>query len=269
MSQFQHDPGDDPIMSRKRSLASARNSIIATALLIAFAGGLVAQSNMRDTPTDTATVAEPTTSGLPEKPESSTTAGSDTILSVLGSLRIAGRAPATGYDRDQFGPAWQDVDNNGCSTRNDILTRDLTGTAIDSDCKVTTGTLDDLYTGTVIVADEPGEISDLIDIEHVVALKDAWEKGAQQLTAEQRLQLANDPLNLLAADAISNSQKGSGDAATWLPSNKDFRCQYVGIQVAVKAKYGLWVTQAEHDAITRVIADGSCEAQLVSVGSAR
>ena len=81
-----------------------------------------------------------------------------------------------------------------------------------------------------------------MQIDHVVALSDAWQKGAQQLTATERLQLANDPVNLFAVDGPTNGSKGDGDAATWLPPNQAFRCTYVAHQIAAKAKYHLWVT---------------------------
>jgi hypothetical protein len=83
---------------------------------------------------------------------------------------------------------------------------------------------------------------------------DAWQKGAQQLSVVERRNLANDPLNLQAVDGPTNERKGAGDAATWLPPNKGYRCVYVSRQVTVKAKYRLWVTQAERDAIERVLA---------------
>jgi hypothetical protein len=73
------------------------------------------------------------------------------------------------------------------------------------------------------------------------------------MDAETRYSLATDPLNLLAVDAKANQQKSDGDAATWLPSNKKFRCQYVARQVSVKFKYKLWVTDAEKDAISRIL----------------
>jgi len=79
-------------------------------------------------------------------------------------------------------------------------------------------------------------------------------KGAQQLSSKEREQLANDPLELLAVDGLANQQKSDGDAATWLPSNKPFRCQYVARQIAVKQKYKLWVTSAEKDAMNRILA---------------
>ncbi|MDP9886037.1 pyruvate/2-oxoglutarate dehydrogenase complex dihydrolipoamide acyltransferase (E2) component [Sinomonas atrocyanea] len=184
-------------------------------------------------------------------------------VDLLATLPVKGRAPKTGYTRDQFGQAWADVDHNGCDTRNDILARDLTGTAYTagSRCRIASGTLDDPCTGKAIGFVRGNGTSTAVQIDHVVALSDAWQKGAQQLTAAQRTALANDPLNLLAVDGPTNEAKGDGDAATWLPSNRSYRCQYVARQVSVKATYGLWVTRAEHDAIARVLA--SCPDQQV------
>lgn len=184
------------------------------------------------------------------------------VMDVLATLPIKGRAPKTGYDRAQFGQAWADVDRNGCDTRNDILKRDLTGITYTNSvpCKVQSGTLADPYTGSAISFVRGSATSSAVQIDHVVALSDAWQKGAQQLTAEQRTAFANDPLNLQATDGPTNQQKGDGDAATWLPPNKGFRCEYVARQISVKATYGLWVTQAEHDAMARIL--GDCSGQL-------
>jgi hypothetical protein len=173
---------------------------------------------------------------------------------VLGTLAVKGRAPQTGYERDQFGPQWSDVDRNGCDTRNDVLARDLTGEALKpgtQDCVVVSGTLADPYTGQTIEFVRGDGSS--VDIDHVVALSDAWQTGAFGWDEARRTALANDPLNLLAVDYSANRQKGDADAATWLPANRGYRCAYVARQVAVKATYGLWVTQAEHDAIARVL----------------
>ena len=183
-------------------------------------------------------------------------------IDLLATLPIKGRAPKTGYDRAQFGQAWADVDRNGCDTRNDILKRDLTGITYTNSvpCKVQTGTLADPYTGRTISFVRGSGTSTAVQIDHVVALSDAWQKGAQQLSIEQRTAFANDPLNLQATDGPTNQQKGDGDAATWLPPNKAFRCEYVARQISVKATYGLWVTQAEHDAMARIL--GDCAGQL-------
>jgi hypothetical protein len=189
-------------------------------------------------------------------------------LATLDTLKVKGRAPKTGYDRALFGQAWTDdvnVDSghNGCDTRNDILRRDLTNIALkpgSNGCAVQSGTLADPYTGTTIPFVRGQQTSSAVQIDHVVALSDAWQKGAQQLSAAQRADIANDPRNLQATDGPTNQQKGDGDAATWLPPNRSYRCTYVARQVEVKAAYQLWVTQAEKDAITRVL--GSCGAAV-------
>lgn len=174
-----------------------------------------------------------------------------TASTALATIPIKGRAAKTGYKRTQFGEGWALV--RGCDTRNIILNRDMKNPVVSSDCKVQSGTLDDPYTGKTIEFHRGADSSDDVQIDHVVALSDAWQKGAQQLTAEERKALANDPLELLAVDGPANQAKGDGDAATWLPPNKAFRCQYVARQIAVKQKYRLWVTAAEHDAIVQVL----------------
>ncbi|MEX5236153.1 GmrSD restriction endonuclease domain-containing protein [Kocuria arenosa] len=183
-------------------------------------------------------------------------------IAALGALEVKGRAPKTGYDREKFGEAWADVDGNGCDTRNDILYRDLTGPVTSDGCTVTRGTLNpDPYTDTTIDFVRGPATSADVQIDHVVALSDAWQKGAQQLDADTRVLFANDPLNLLAVDGPTNQEKGDKDAASWLPPNKDFRCEYVAIQIAVKAKYDLWITQAEKDAMKRVL--DTCQGQAL------
>lgn len=177
-------------------------------------------------------------------------------LVQLEGIPVKGRAPKTGYSRDEFGPAWADIDRNGCDTRNDILARDLTDETFKpgtNNCVVATGRLADKYTGTTINFTCGQDTSSNVQIDHIVALSDAWQKGAQQLNADQRRELANDPRNLMAADGPTNGAKGDKDAATWLPPNKAFGCEYVTRQAAVKAKYRLWVTQAEHDAIIGIL----------------
>ncbi len=177
-------------------------------------------------------------------------------LDALATLAVRGRGPRTGYSRAQFGPAWADVDRNGCDTRNDVLRRDLrdvTARAGTGDCVVLSGTLDDPYTGRTLAFAK--STAGAVQIDHVVALSDAWQKGAAQWSAGRRLQFANDPLGLLAVDGPTNQRKGDGDAATWLPPAKGFRCRYVARQVAVKQAYALAVTAAERDAVQRVLAD--------------
>lgn len=171
---------------------------------------------------------------------------------ILGTLEVKGRAPKTNYSREQFGDGWQDI--AGCDMRNIILARDLVNEHINQECKILSGELHDPYTGEVIRFVRGADTSDDVQIDHVVALSNAWQTGAQQLSYIEREAFANDPLNLLAVDGAANEQKSDGDAATWLPPNKPFRCQYVERQVKVKHKYSLWVTPPEKEAIKRVLA---------------
>jgi Protein of unknown function (DUF1524)/Excalibur calcium-binding domain len=180
-------------------------------------------------------------------------------LDALAGLEVKGRAPSTGYDRDLFGEGWGDPDRNGCDTRNDVLARDLTGVTFREgtrDCVVLSGALADPYSGSPIAFQRGQDTSDDVQIDHVVAVSDAWQKGAQQWDAATRVAFYNDPLNLLAVDGALNQQKGDGDAATWLPPDRGYRCAYVARQVAVKLAYGLWMTRAEHDAVAGIL--GGC-----------
>jgi hypothetical protein len=169
-------------------------------------------------------------------------------IKALDSLEVKGRASKAGYERSQFGNGWATV--NGCDTRNIILYRDLKEVTLGDECTVMSGTLVDPYTATTITFIKG---SSDIQIDHVVALSDAWQTGAQALTKALRVQLANDPLELLAVQGEANQQKGDANAASWLPSHKAFRCQYVARQIAVKQKYTLWVIPAEKQAMATVL----------------
>ncbi|GAA4360978.1 HNH endonuclease family protein [Angustibacter luteus] len=235
------------------------------AAVVLMAGALLAgcQSAQDVGPSDPTTsapsaAATGTTSGRPTSSAApSAAAAPGTALAALRRLPVKGRAPKTGYSREQFGPAWKDVDRNGCDTRNDVLRRDLRPYVLKAGthgCLVLRGTLKDPYTARTIAFVRGVGTSSDVQIDHVVALSDAWQKGAGRWTDAKREAIANDPLNLLAVDGPTNASKGDGDAATWLPPSKPYRCSYVARQVAVKRAYGLWVTAAERDAIARVLA---------------
>ena len=189
--------------------------------------------------------------------------GGGAALAAVDSLAVKGRAPKTGYARDRFGSAWADTDANKCDTRDDILKRDLADVRFRSGgCKVSAGELKpDPYSGKE-VAFTRGRSE--VDIDHIVALSDAWQKGAKYWDASKRIALANDPLNLRAVDASTNRSKGDGDTATWLPPNKAYRCAYVANQVAVKKKYELWVSADEKAAMKKVLS--GCAGQKLPTG---
>jgi hypothetical protein len=202
--------------------------------------------------------------GVTLTPQVSSAATQPLAAKVLAKLQVKGRAPKTGYSRSLFSDGWGDI--GYCDTRNYILKRDLRSITWRSgeNCIVATGVLQDPYTGATINFVRGVKTSLAVQIDHIVAVSDAWQKGAQQMTPGNRYSFYNDPLNLLAVDGPTNESKGDGDAATWLPPNKAFRCTYVSRQIAVKAKYKLWVTSAEKDAMSRVLS--ACPKQLLPAG---
>ncbi len=222
--------------------------------LVAIAGltwaGLNAGGGDRDE------AAAPTTSAAPPPLSSPSSARTQ-----LAALVVKGRSPKTGYERSEFGQAWTDDVNvpdghNGCDTRNDILRRDLTAITVkpgSRGCVVLSGVLIDPYSGKTIDFLRGEKTSPAVQIDHVVAMSDAWQKGAAQWDEAKRTDFANDPANLQATDGPTNQQKSNGDTATWLPPNKAYRCTYVSRQIDVKARYGLWVTAAEKDAMAKVL----------------
>lgn len=186
----------------------------------------------------------------------------ESAIEALGRLAVREAASHDGYARDQFGSGWASV--NGCDTRNLILQRDLAKVALDADkCTVQSGVLrEDPYTGKTIQFKRGKTTSSAVQIDHVVALSNAWKTGAQDLSKKRRVAFANDSLNLLAVDGPANMQKGDSDAAEWLPRS-EYRCRYVARQIAVKTEYKLWVTKAEHSTMSRVL--GICPKQLLPV----
>jgi hypothetical protein len=185
-------------------------------------------------------------------------AGAGDAAAVLAALPVAALNLAVPYDRTQdFGPAWADVDHNGCDTRNDILHRDLTGVEVrpgTHDCVVVAGTLQDPYTGTAMPFLKAQ--ASRVQIDHIVPLHAAWMLGAYSWPYAQRVAFANDPANLLAVDAHNNESKGDSLADTWLPPNQAEWCDYARRTVAVHAAYHLPVTSAEKAALGRLL--GTC-----------
>lgn len=232
------------------------------AVLIGFAG--IATGCSGDSTSEAPSSDGPTSSGTTAGTGTATGTGTAPASAAVGTARagladlvIKGRAPKTGYSRAAYGVAWTDTDHNGCDTRNDMLRRDLAPVTVQAGthgCVVLSGTLADPYTATSIAFVRGATTSSRVQIDHVVALSDSWQKGAQQWNAAQRTAFANDPLELLAVDGPTNESKGDGDAATWLPPDTAYRCTYVARQISVKQKYRLSVTAAENRAMQQVLA---------------
>ncbi len=180
-----------------------------------------------------------------------------TALEVLDSIPVAERTEWDGpFDRAaSFGDGWADLDGDGCNTRNETLEAQLEQVQLLRDnCRVDTGVLEDPYTGETVTFQRGKHSSERVQIDHVVALYNAWRTGAQDLSYDQRVALANDPLNLQATQDWVNDEKMSSDASQWLPPDETYHCTYVSRQIAVKATYHLWVTEAEDAAMREVLA---------------
>ena len=181
---------------------------------------------------------------------------------ALAALPVAEKTSLDGYDRGcgegegcVFGPAWSDVDRNGCDQRNDVLHRDLTAVQVREgthDCVVVGGVLDDPYTGQTVtfVKADAAEVP----IDHVVPLAAAWVQGAAAWSAEQRQSFANDLANLMATTRAANSAKGDSTAEEWVPDDPSYGCSYASVIVTVKSRYALAVTPAESTALQSLLA---------------
>ena len=181
---------------------------------------------------------------------------------ALAGLEVVEKTPLDGYERGcgegegcVFGPAWSDVDRNGCDQRNDVLHRDLTEVEVregTQGCVVVAGVLDDPYTGETVVFEKAGAAQ--VPIDHVVPLAAAWVQGAARWAPDQREAFANDLTNLIATTRAENSSKGDSTADEWVPSDRAYGCAYATVVVTVKDRYALAVTPAEADALEALLA---------------
>lgn len=170
-------------------------------------------------------------------------------VNTIASLQTKGRGPRTGYSRDEFGPAWTDDaggvlwSGNSCSTREDVLNRDLDGVQKRDRCVVVEGTFTDPYTNQPQTFSKRNASEWPVD--HVVPESYSWQMGAAQWPAEKRVEFANDPLNLVLTTRAVNSAKSDSGPASFLVPNKAIRCAYVLRFARVALKYHLPVTVAD------------------------
>lgn len=253
-------------------LERRRRFVLVLIVVLAIVGQALHAHFTAPPPSDSPTTTEQTTTQVeeeePEYTEGGQEADDSAVLAIqaLGQLAVRDRMDRTGYSRAQFGAGWATVD--GCDMRNRILQRDLDNVMLDNDnCTVLSGVLvHDPYTATSIPFQRGRNTSGAIHIEHIVALSDAWQKGAQHLSPDVRVEFANDPLNLIAVDGPANMQKGDADASDWLPV-KGYQCRYVARQISIKLKYVLWVTRSEFNSMKRTL--HTCPEQLLPVEAGR
>jgi hypothetical protein len=175
-----------------------------------------------------------------------------TPVGSLGALKVAAESHQTGYRRTAFGQRWKDVDRNGCGQRDDVLARDLKSVQKRGRCVVVAGVLVDPYTGEQVRFTKAD--ANAVQIDHRVALAEAWRSGAWTWTPARREAFANDEVNLVASKGSVNQGKGDDDAAHWLPVGPSRQCLFARQVVAVKAKYALTVDPDEATALRRALA---------------
>lgn len=200
-------------------------------------------------PASTSVPAEP--EGPAEQPAGPVTPEATVALTALEQLVIA-QPIQTPYNRDLFGQRWADLDRNGCDQRNDVLKRDLVDVTTKPgtrDCVILTGVLHDPYTGQIIDFTRGQGTSEQVQIDHIVPLAWAWRQGAADWTEEQREQLANDPINLLAVDGPTNSSKSDKGPSLWMPPSEGYHCLYAERFVQVLDTYDLTVSPEDHSAL--------------------
>ena len=167
---------------------------------------------------------------------------------LLKALRVADERP-DGYDRSLF-PHWI-VISDGCDTREVVLIRQAkAGPDVGPDCRVGAGRWFSAFDGVTVR--DPSTM----DIDHLVALSEAWASGAHAWTLDRRRSFANDVAyrrSLIAVTASSNRSKGDQDPAEWLPPRTAYRCQYVSDWIAVKYRWRLSIDVDERAALTVLV----------------
>ncbi|MFC7327307.1 HNH endonuclease family protein [Marinactinospora rubrisoli] len=223
-------------------------AVIALAALISALSGRDFFASLRDL---TGAAPESGTAAPSQQPgDSADPADAARAREQLAGIEIAEPRPRGDYERDEFGSGWVDTDDNGCSTRNDVLARDLDDAVVESDCRVVAGVLDDPYTGDRIEfsSDDP----QAVQIDHVVPLSLAWRMGADEWDRDRRVEFANDFGNLLAADGPANGQKSDSGPADWQPY-AGFQCSYAMAYIDVTDRYGLALATEDRDALSGML----------------
>jgi hypothetical protein len=171
----------------------------------------------------------------------------------LDALTVASARPMTGYSRDRF-PHWRKVDDN-CDVRDAVLKRDGTAVQASRTCKITKGSWFSPYDAKTYTS------ADVIDIDHMVPLANAWRSGADGWTDDQRAEFANDLARpqLLAVSRTTNRAKGDQDPSQWKPANRGYWCEYARRWIVVKSFWTLTVTEREKSALREML--GTCRAQ--------
>jgi hypothetical protein len=180
-----------------------------------------------------------------------TSVGSSSAGTGTAGLVVAAESHAGSYARKEFGQRWKDIDRNGCGQRDDVLARDLRDTRRQGRCVVVAGTLTDPYTGVRVSFVKAR--AEQVQIDHVVALAEAWRSGAWAWTLQRREAFANDLAVLQASAGPVNQAKSDHDPGTWRPSDPARACTWARQVVRIKIRWGLSADRQEADALAAIL----------------
>jgi hypothetical protein len=245
-----------------------RTLVVFPAIAMVVSVGCVSAS---DAQSDSSAVAKKATTTVKKKPPTTTkvpkgTTGFPTALSVLATIPQVREQPS-GYKRSLF-KHWSDLDRDGCSTREEVLIAEsLTNAQVDAyGCKVIAGDWYSPYDNLRYT--DPADV----DIDHVVALKEAWDSGAHSWSATRRELFANDlsdNRHLIAVKDSENQSKSDRDPSNWIPKNSAYLCTYLADWVAVKARWRLSMDSSEWGRIRNLL-NASCRTTTITPwGSAK
>jgi hypothetical protein len=255
-------------MNTQVSKKLQRTLIVFPAIAMVVSVGCVSASGAQP---EVSPIAKKTTTTVKKKPPTTTkppkgTSGFPTALSVLATIPQAKEQPS-GYKRSLF-KHWSDLDRDGCSTREEVLIAEsLTNAQVDAyGCKVIAGDWYSPYNNQRY--SDPADV----DIDHVVALKEAWDSGAHSWSASKRELFANDlsdDRSLIGVKDSENQSKSDKDPSNWIPKNSAYLCTYLANWVAVKARWGLNMDTSEWGRIKNLLR-ASCKTTTITPwGSAK
>ena len=248
-------------MIKKKQIKSFGTVLAFGILAVIFLPSLLSQSNEAAEAPTASVSAEPAPIEVPV--EIAPVTPTEEIPPPTANVITVGEYDDNGsYDRDLFGSAWADVDGNGCDTRNDVLTRDIANAVITSDCNVQSGTATDPYTGLSVEFVRGQGTSNLVPIDHIIALGDAYYASGYAWSPEKRAEFANDPLNLISTTQTFNSWKSDKTPSEMLDAeyqlekhNLSFtgKCFYASEYTKIAVKYELPVRQVDANALNSML----------------
>lgn len=168
--------------------------------------------------------------------------------------------PDDPYKRLKHFGAWKvDSREGSCfNTRARILERtSLVPVELASNgCSIRKGEWLDPYTGDTFTD------ASAVQIDHVVPLKNAYQRGAWRWDKVKRCLYANyrwNDYHLIPVDGFENSSKGDSAPDDYMPPNLEYKCEYLKVWLKIKLVWGLEMSTAEAQAIKSEAQTNSCD----------